>query len=250
MKKKALLLFGALLLAFCLCGFTYRGGTYVYDNTGSITEANDINSRLSAARDELQADVVIVMTETPSTPNYMQAAKQEVLDYVARTGGYGENGEAIMLYIDLANRRFAIVEHNAAERYILSDSEIDSMTADGSALTSRLSSGDYNNACVQFLSNVRDAAKPGFFQTVFGWITAGLGVSGAATGIAVGAHKSRPMVSKRHYLNRNTFQTLSQEDVMTGRTQQVREIRKEEPPEAHVSSGDLGDHVHGGGGSF
>ena len=29
-----------------------------------------------------------------------------------------------------------------------------------------------------------------------------------------------------------------------------REIRKEEPPEAHVSSGDLGDHVHGGGGSF
>ncbi len=250
MKKKALLLFGALLLAFCLCGFTYRGGTYIYDNTGSITESDDLNRRIDSMRESLQADVVVVMTETPSTSNYMQAAKQELLSYVSSTGGYGENGEAIMLYIDQANRRFAIVEHNASERYLLSDGEIDSMTDENSALTARLSSGDYNNACVQFLSYVQDAAKPGFFQTVFGWLTAALGVSGAATGIAVGAHKSRPMVSKRQYLNRNTFQTLSQEDVMTGRTQQVREIRKEEPPEAHVSSGDLGDHVHGGGGSF
>lgn len=250
MKKKALLIFGALLLALCLCGFTYTGGRYIYDDTGSITESKDLDSRIASMRDELKADVVVVMTQNPSTSNYMQAAKQELLKYVGATGGYGENGEAVMLYIDQVNRRFAIVEHNASDRYLLSDSEIDAMTAEGSALTARLTAGDYNNACVQFISYVQDAAKPGFFQTVFGWLTTALGVGGAATGIAVGAHKSRPRVSKRHYLNRNTFQTLMQDDVMTGRTQQVREIRKEEPPAAHVASGDLGDHVHGGGGSF
>ncbi|MBQ6036051.1 MAG: TPM domain-containing protein [Lachnospiraceae bacterium] len=249
MKKKLTLFVGALLLILAFCGFTYRSGNYVYDDTGNITEASNLNSRIAALRDTVKSDVVIVMTNRPTTSNYMQAAKDEVLKYVQATGGYGDNGQAILLYVDMENRRFAIVEHSTG-KYLLKDSEIDAMTDSGSSLTTRLSSGDYNNACVAFLSYVEDYAKPGFFQTVFGWITAALGIGGAATGAAVGSHKARPHVSKRHYLNKNTFQTLQQDDIYTHTTQQVRQIQREEASPAHVSSGDLGDNVHGGGGSF
>ena len=249
MKKKLLVLCSALFLILSFCAFTYRSGSYVYDGTGNITNTEALNSRISSMRETIGPDVVIVMTDQPTTSSYMQAAKDEVLKFVNTTGGYGDYGAAILLYVDMANRRFAIVEHSTG-KYLLSDGEIDAMTDSSSMLTQRLSAGNYDGACETFLSYVEEYAKPGFFQTVFGWITAALGIGGAATGVAVSSHKARPRVSKRHYLNANTFRTVEQNDFFTHTTQQVRVIRHEEESPSHVSSGDLGDNVHGGGGSF
>ena len=180
MKKKLLVLCSALFLILSFCAFTYRSGSYVYDGTGNITNTEALNSRISSMRETIGSDVVIVMTDQPTTSSYMQAAKDEVLKFVNTTGGYGDYGAAILLYVDMANRRFAIVEHSTG-KYLLSDGEIDAMTDSSSMLTQRLSAGNYDGACETFLSYVEEYAKPGFFQTVFGWITAALGIGGAAT---------------------------------------------------------------------
>lgn len=258
MKKKCSILLLMLFAVMLFAGFTYRDGTYVYDTTGTLTdsEISALESKIRSAREAAASDIVIYIVETGGYQEdsvLRTNAEKAVNAWVAATGGYDENGQTILLYLDISGN-FFIDEYNALEKYKLSDYEIDSITDYDGDMYWYLKNHDWYSACSTFVDEAADKAKPGFFETIWGKIITAIGGSGIVTGVAVGSHKSRKEVTKRYYMDPHSFRTVAEDDRFTGTHTTVRIIPRETEGGGggggHISSGGGSSGHHGGGGHF
>lgn len=248
MKKRISLFLLTLLAAMlCLTGFSAKSGTYVYDDGGylSSSEEASLNQQIESLRDELKTDIIIVITNTPTAGDDARPeAEAACQQWVRATGGYDENGQVVLLYIDMSRRKLFVNEYNRENKFLLSDSDIDGIVSDVKAYLTK-DSENFFGACRAFISGVEDGAKPGFFQTIWGWLTVALGGSGLVTGISVGAHKSRVKVSKRVYMDKESFTTLLEEDEFISTTYETHTIESSSTDSSAGSDGN-----HGGGSDF
>ena len=256
MKKKAACLLGAVLLIFTMTGIlagaaTLRTTETVYDDAGLLSESDisALQSEITELRDEVSADFIIYITDKPANDSERTAADSILNEWVSIGGGYGEQHETILLYVDMKNRHFFVAEHTDNQKFLLSDSQIDSITGDDGKLKSYMAEGNYRAACETFLSEAKEAAKPGFLQTVWGWITTALLGSGAATGIAAGVHNSKNKLGKRYYMRETGVEVLESRDSFS--YQSVEEHKIERSHDSGASSSDgMSSGNHGGGNSF
>ena len=255
MKKKLsilLLFFFAVLL---LSGFTYQSGKYVYDTTGTLTdsEISALESRIRTARESVGSDFVIYIVETGGYQDdavLRRNAENAVDDWVRATGGYDENGQTVLFYLDLSGNYF-IDEYNATEKYKLSDWDIDAITDTDSDLFYYLKGHDWYHACETCVEQAERKARPGFFETIWGKIITALGGGGAAAGVALGVHRTRKETTKRYYMKQASFRTVMQDDAYLGTRTTVHKIQTESSGGGgHISSGGGSSGHHGGGGHF
>lgn len=257
--------FAALLLAFwavlLLCGFsstfTKGAANYVYDEANILSEEEEakLNEYIASVRDTAKSDFLVVTTANPTTDDLRTAAETISNAWVQAGNGYGDDHEVITFYIDMANRGYYLDEYNAREKYRLSDSEIDQITYE---IEDYLRGGNYGTAAGKAIEYAADCAKPGFFQRIWGWLTAGLAGGGIASGIAVGTHNTKTTTPTRHYMTGQRTTTTRRDDVFTHTTTVVQEKTQiENRPDSlgggggHISagSGNSAGH-HGGGGHF
>ena len=160
-------------------------------------------------------------------------------------GGYGDNNDAIILYVNLndSGRQYAIVEDSDNHAYRLSDKFVKKHTSDSSKIRTQLSEGKYFDAAKTFLSEVEDELNPNIFKALWWRILAALGIGGGAAGIAAGAHKSLKKTRKRHYLKDNRINVLEKNERLTG-TDVTRNVKK-----SASSTGNSGQAGTGHGGS-
>ena len=257
MKKLAVILLSVIAAVIVLSGFSGgspQPGTYVYDVGDYLTaeEEQAIQNRILEVRDKVKADFVVYYTANPVSDNADAAADQALQEFVAAGGGYGDNHETIIFYTDMKNRRMALHEKNEKGKYLIKDSEIDSIIGDESAVKSYLGNGDYYRASMQFVEDAAGAAKPGFFGTIWGWLTPGLAGGGAISGILVGRHKRQPRTPKTSYRKANGTVPLRAQDRFLGTTTEVRHIERQQPREdqGQVESHSTSDTTHGGSNSF
>lgn len=265
MKKSILGLIASLVLVFVLAGTCDKasaGGVYVFDDGEYLTadEEARIQSAIESVRDEVEADFLVVFTGNPAT-GYNRADAEAISEAWVKAGnGYGKDHETILFYVNMdpANGRGVYIdEYSGDGKPKLKDSEIDAIL-DGSAYYN-LADGNYGSAALSFVREAADYAKPGFFETIWGWLVAGLGGGGIVTKIGVGKHQARTAVTKRHYLLENSLETIRKNDSFAGTTTIVRQIPRETPPSGgsmhsggnniHSSAGISAGH-HGGGKTF
>ena len=260
MKKTALLLLlltaaaSVILLAGCSKP-TPAMGSYVFDNGDYLTpdQESNLQSQILEARDKVQTDFVIYFTDQPATDDYRAEAERVSDAFIQSGGGYGDDHETVVFYVDMKNRFFFINEHNDREKWKLSDADIDSIWS--GQVREFMKQDNYYGASAQFLSEAYNAVQPGFFGRIWGWLTSGLVGGGAISGILVGRHKRQPETKKAHYRKENGRVPLRENDRFLGTTTEVRHIQRQEPSqnegsggEIHSSSGSSGNH--GGGASF
>ena len=118
-----------------------------------------------------------------------------------------------------------------------------------------MSQGNYYGASMQFVDDASKAAKPGFFGTIWGWLTSGLAGGGAISGILVGKHKRQPATPKTHYRKENGTLPLRAQDHFLGTTREVRHIERQQQEKEGGSGGTISSSSgssgnHGGGASF
>ena len=259
MKKR----FAAVILAFwavlLLCGFsstfTKGAANYVYDEANILSDAEEakLNEYIASVRDSAKSDFLVVTTANPTTSDLRTAAEAVSGAWVQAGNGYGEDHQVILFYVDMANRGYYLDEYNAREKYRLSNSEIDEITYN---IEDYLRNGDYGTAAGKAIEYAADCAKPGFFQRIWGWLTAGLAGGGIASGIAVGTHNARTSTPVRHYMTGGRLGTTRRQDVFTHTTtvvQQKPQIENHSGSSGggHISAG-AGNSAghHGGGGHF
>ena len=262
MKKTAifLLLLMAAASVFLLAGCsqpTPAIGNYVFDNGDflSADQEAEIQNMILEARDKVQSDFVIYFTDTPATDNYRAEAERVNDAFIQSGGGYGDDKQTVLFYVDMQNRFFFVDEYNAREKWKLSDADIDSIVA--GQVRNFMATGNYALACKQFVSEAYDAVQPGFFGRIWGWITSGLVGGGALSGILIGKHKRQPETTKAHYRKENARAPLRSSDRFLGTTTEVRHIQRVEPAPSGggsggqtISSSSGSEGHHGGGASF
>ena len=258
--------FAAVILAFwavlLLCGFssTFTQGTtnYVYDEANILSEADEakLNEYIASVRDKAKSDFLVVTTQNPATDDLIDAAEAITHAWVQAGNGYGEDHQVILFYVDMANRGYYLQEYNAREKWRLSNSEIDEITY---SIEGYLRNGDYGTAAGKAIEAAAECAKPGFFQRIWGWLTAGLAGGGIASGIAVGTHNTRSTTPVRHYMAGQRLATTRNEDHFTHTTTVVQPKVTVENQGGSMGGGG-GGHIsagsghssgsHGGGGHF
>lgn len=149
MKKRLLLAVWLLTMFLIVCGFD-RDGQKVFDNADLLTqeEEEELQEQAAALGEKLSLDVVIVTTNDAEGKTATEYA-DDFFDY----NGFGyekEMGSGILYLIDMDNRQSTIsTSGTAIERY--SDREQDQWQ---DALLGYLKSGDYYDACQEFLDGV------------------------------------------------------------------------------------------------
>ena len=259
MRKTALLLLAALaailVLAACQKSVPAPLSSYITDDGDylSAEQENALQSAILEAREKTESDYIIVFTKNPPTDDSRAAAEQVMEAFRNAGGGYGENQQTIGLYVDMLNRKLFINEYNKAEDYKLSDGTIDAIVQD---VAQYMSTDNYYGAAATFVDDAYNAAKPGFFKTIWGQLVSALAGGGAVSGILVGKHKRQPATPKRHYVKQNGVVPRRSSDRFMGTTTEVRHIERAEPSDSggssdgniSSSSGSCGNH--GGGASF
>lgn len=149
MKKKLLLASLLLIMFLIVCGFD-RNGQKVFDNADLLSQEEEarLQERAAALGEELSLDVVIVTTNDAEGKTATEFA-DDFFDY----NGFGyekEMGSGILYLIDMDNRQSTIsTSGTAIERY--SDREQNEWQDE---LTGYLRSGEYYDACWEFLDGV------------------------------------------------------------------------------------------------
>lgn len=259
MKKTAAILILSLVSVFLLAGCKAASpaiGSYVFDNGDFLTseQENAIQNRILEVRDKVQTDFVVYFTDSPSSDDYRREAERVNDAFIQSGGGYGKDHESVVFYVDMANRFFFINEHNDSEKWKLSDSDIDSIVL--GTVRDYMSQGNYYGASMQFVEDAYGAVKPGFFGTIWGWLTSGLAGGGALSGILIGKHKRQPATPKSHYKKANGTVPLRASDRFLGTTTEVRHIERTQPSDndsgsgGTISSSSGSSGNHGGGASF
>ena len=260
MRKRAAVFLLTIFALFMLCGFsgTFTRGSanYVYDEAHLFTEAEiaELNAYIESVRDSAKSDFVVATSASPSISDPIDASEAIAKSWVAAGNGYGEDHQVIVFYIDMENRTYYLNEYNDNENYKLSESEIDEITYE---IEGYLKNGYYSTAAGKAIELSADAAKPGFFQRIWGWLTAGLVGGGAASGIAMGTHNTRTATPVRHYMVGQRVSTGRREDVFTHTTTivQPKQTQQNRPGSSggggHISAGPgHSSGNHGGGGHF
>ena len=260
MKRRLAAVLAAFWAVLLLCGFssTFSTGTanYVYDEANILSEADEakLNEYIASVRDKTKSDFLVVTTQNPTTDDLIDAAEAITHAWVQAGNGYGEDHQVSLFYVDMKNRGYYLQEYNAREKWRLSNSEIDEITY---SIEGYLRNGDYGTAAGKAIEAAAECAKPGFFQQIWGWLTAGLAGGGIASGIAVGTHNTRSTTPVRHYMSGQRLETTRNEDHFTHTTTVVQ---PKVQVETHSGSSGGGGHIsagsghsagsHGGGGHF
>lgn len=228
MKKRIFCLIAALVMLFVLAGFSaaeLSTGHSVYaDGFMTAEEIEKLEEQISAVETERGIDILVVFTDQPETGDDEQDAAALVSDYIKAGGGLGETKETILFYADMKNRHFRIFENNTDNsKFRLKSSALDAIVE---AVVPEMKADLYYTAASRAVERISDKTKPGFFKTLWSRLLIGLGGAGAASGIAVGAHKSTPSVSKRHYMKGGKAETLAMKEFFTGSTTETRHVEE------------------------
>ena len=174
-------------------------------------------------------------------------ALQEIKDRIAAGGGYGDVHRAVLLFINTAeeNRSFYILERADDGSAKIKSSKMDAMRSDTGDIRKALQDGKYGDAATAFLNSARSALKPGFFQSIWAKLLAALGIGGAASGLAVGSHKSQSPTKKRHYIKDGNISVLNRNERLQG-TKVTRKAAEESKKTDHK----VDEKTHGGGNTY
>ena len=217
-----------------------EGGGYL-----TAEEENELEELAASASESAGMGIYVFFTNTPALDEEL-AALSLLKEKIAAGGGYGEANGAVILYVDMNTRNYAVVEKDDTPKGRLSAKFIEKQTSDGSKIRSLLTAKDNFNAAKTFINNVKSELVPGFFQSIWFKLLAALGIGGAAAGIGVGSHKALPKTRKRHYLKDNTVAVVQKNERLTGTTIQRNTASKSTNGADHKVGGD----AHGGSNSF
>ncbi len=259
MRKTAVLILTALAALFLLAGCSKASwpavSNYVFDQGDFLTaeQEQQIQNHILELRDKVQADFIVVFTDSPASNDYRAEAEKCNNSFVSSGGGYGEEKETICFYVDMANRFFFVDEYNVNKNWRLSDGDIDGIVQ--GTVRDYMSQGNYYGASMQFVDDAYGATKPGFFGTIWGWLTSGLAGGGALSGILIGRHKRQPATPKTFYRKDNGTVPLRANDRFMGTTTEVRHIERQQSSDSGggpstIDSSSGSDGHHGGGASF
>ena len=257
MKKFLAVLTLTLLTAAVLSGFNFAGaataGTYVYDDGDYLTDAEEaeIQAAIEAAAKKTSADILVVFTDDPSTDDENAAAEDIAESWANKGLGYGKEQETIVFYVDLKNSNVCVDEYNGEGDYRMTSSEINGILGNETTITA-LSSGNYASATLQAVSDIRSAAKPGFFHTIVAWLLCGAAGGGISTLIGVGKHGGSTKVSRRYYLKEGKAAVLSSNERFVNTTREVIDHSTDNAsadPEKSAGAGTKENH-QGGSASF
>ncbi len=265
MKKLFAFFVLSLLTVFLLAGCKAKTPAlenYVFDTGDYLTaqEEQEIQNRILEVRDKAQSDLVVYFTDRPASDDYIKEAKRINNDFIGSGGGYGNDHHSVLFYVDMANRHFAVDQYSDGKGKLSSD-DIDSIigiTAENETISGSvrdyMSQERYKTASLQFVNDAYKKMKPGFFGSIWGWLTSGLAGGGALSGILIGKHKRQPATPKTSYRKQNGTIPLRAQDHFVGTTREVRHIERQQPSDGgksgenevtHASSGSDG-HTTGG----
>ena len=263
MRRKAAFFLLTIFAVFMLCGFTgtfSEGATnYVYDEAHILSqqEIDELNTYIASVRDKAKSDFLVVTTNNPVTGDVRTDAEAISHAWAQAGNGYGKDHQVVVFYIDMQNRAYYLEEYNDREKWRLSNSEIDEITYN---VENYLRNGEYGKAAGIAVQTSAEYAKPGFFERIWGWITAGLAGGGAASGIALGTHNAKTTTPVRHYMVNQRVSTVRNEDTFTHTTTVVQPKETNFHSSGPSGGGGGGGHIsagsgnsagsHGGGGHF
>ena len=201
------------------------------DAVRKLTEA------AAAAAEKAEAQFYIVIRDAGDY-DAEAIARQELVDRINNGGGYGEQHRAVIFFVNVnpTHRSFAIRK--------ISEKDMNKMLSDGGDIRTELSNGNYYGAGEKFLSRAVSAMKPGFFQSIWAKLLAALGIGGAASGIAVGSHKTKARTKKSHYMKDGHVSVLSKEEHLTGTT-----FERKTPTQSGTDH-QVDEKTHGGSNTF
>ncbi len=252
--RKLMGLVAALLTAILvLSGFTFdpsASGAVIYDDEGFLSEEvkTEITQKSAEIRSKIQSDVLVVFTSRPEDEDNNREAERILKTWIDSGRGYGEQHETVLMYVNMqeGNRAVAVYEHNDAKEYKLKDAKIDSLKE---TLAGLLKDGKCDDAVRGFVSQINKAMKPGFFRTIWGWLTVALLGGGISSGIAKGSNKSPGSApSRRHYMAGAVTVLKKNESFL--RTDIVRKAEASESENDKPSGEGENEGNHGGSASF
>ena len=251
-------------LFFCMmCGFDSTGQK-VYDDAGLLTsdQINRLEALCVSKAETSQIDLIIVTTDSTKGRSSMRYAEDF---YMAHDFGYDKlHGDGALMLINMEEREVWISTSGKAIRY-LSDTRIDNIVT---AVTSKLSSGNYYDGCVAFINKTSDymtylptsSDAGGSGMTTTGGEAASLsekllyampvklGIAAAAAVLVVCIlrmkNKSRMTVDSTSYMHDNQYDVNRRVDTYL----RTSRVRHEKPKPSESSGGSSGGSSHSGSG--
>ena len=219
-----------------------EGGSYL-----TAEEASELEKLAAETSEKVNAGLYIVFTDAGNVDVKLEA-DSILLSKINAGGGYGDNQDAIILYVNMSDsgRAFAIREESESHAYRLTDKFVKKLTADDGKIRSQLSDGKNFEAGKTFLNSVQDELNPNIFKVLWWRILAALGIGGGAAGIAAGAHKSQKKTKKRHYLKENRINVLEKNERLTA-TNVTRNVKSNAKTDSGQS---ISQDGHGGSNTF
>lgn len=240
--------------------------TRVFDNASlfSTSEAEQLESSVSALREKMNMDVAIVTTDDAEGKTPREFAD----DYYDEMGlGMGNGESGVLFLIDMDNREIYIATAGKMITY-LTDDRIESildMAYEG------VSAGDYYDSAASFLSGVEQYFDDGIVGNQYQYdeetgeitryrslevyevmiaIAVSLGVGGAFYGIVAHRYSGRSGLYKFPVRQNSKVRLTNQQDTFINRTITKVPIRTDRGPGGGGGSGGGRSTVHrsGGGG--
>lgn len=218
MKKRIFLqtLVVLLFCTFCLTPALAAAKHKVVDKAGLLEHADTLEQRAEEMSKAYQSDIILLTIDS----NHGKTSMDYADDYFDQHGcGYGEDNTGILLLIDMDARTCWISTCGKAID-LFTDARIDSML---DKIVPKLSDGDYDGACTEFLNQVRSYYRqlypPSFSERALEsakrlpvYLLVGAGVGLVVTLILVACNRTKKRASGATYAVENGFALSQQQD--------------------------------------
>ncbi len=217
-----------------------EGGSYL-----TADENAELELLAKKTSEKVNAGIYVVFSGA-EIANIELEASSILKSKISAGGGYGDNHDAIILYVNMKDRTYAIEEDGDSHDNRLTGKFVNKELADDAKIRSLLGKDEYFNAAKTFINDVEGELNPNIFKALWWRILAALGIGGGVTGIAAGSHKALKKTKKRHYLKDNRINVLEKNERLTG-TDVSRNVTKQ--PKTSGTDHEIGSG-HGGSNTF
>ena len=200
------------------------GGAYL-----TADEITAVEEKLNSIAEKNGLGIFVVFTDytfaDSSKLDDVDAARDEIRNYadkVLREKAAGQDGILLLVAFVDENHRYHVIEKDTDR---LSKKFVENLEKTDSAVTTKLSNGEYAEASKSFADEIDKELNPNILKALWWRFLAALGIGGAATGVAVGVHKGNAKTKKRHYLKDNSIQVLERNERLEGTETSTRELK-------------------------
>lgn len=200
------------------------GGAYL-----TAGEISAVEETLNSIAEKNGLGIFVVFTDytfaDSSKLDDVDAARDEIRNYadkLLREKAAGQDGILLLVAFVDENHRYHVIEKDTDR---LSKKFVENLEKTDSAVTKKLSNGEYAEASKAFADEIDKELNPNILKALWWRFLAALGIGGAATGVAVGVHKGNAKTRKRHYLKDNSIHVLEKNERLEGTETTTRELK-------------------------